>query len=402
MPRPQIIILFVLLVTSVSQSFIYAVLPSNGRALGLSDIQIGAISAFSTIGFIIGAPILGGLSERFGRVPFLAFGMLAGALVNLVFYVAIGAGLSGLMSVFSVYLCLVFSRLFLNVSWSGMFPAVQAYTADKTTDEKRGAVIAMNSAAHGVGAAAGPMVALGLAALSPLAPFLGVALLSFLTFLLVVVFLSDGARASDRGAKATKRGDAGLLWRIWPLLLVGFLSILGTRTLQQMIAFRVQDEFALPYEEAAHMAGIMLAALAVTMIIGQILIGFKIVDRKPLELIRIGGWMACLGSVMYTACGFLSSLPHNALFPLELVCLLILGAGLGFVGPGAAALVTFSAGKESQGRAAGLWNSAQVIGLMTGPILGTALYQVNANLPFVLISAIFAGIFFVARMGLVR
>ena len=177
----RLAIFFALVATGNSQSITFVVLPPLGRKMGLSDLQISLVVTTSSFAFVVFAPWSSGLSERFGRVPFMRTGLIATVLANVAFGVTASAELNGYVSSAMSLGLLVMSRVILSICWGGLFPAAQAYIADTTAPEQRTAGVALISSAFGIGNMLGPAIGGNLGAVSPVAPFYGTAALTAIT-----------------------------------------------------------------------------------------------------------------------------------------------------------------------------------------------------------------------------
>ncbi|MEW6269206.1 MAG: MFS transporter, partial [Thermodesulfobacteriota bacterium] len=70
--------------------------------------------------------------------------------------------------------------------------------------------------------------------------------------------------------------------------------------------------------------------------------------------------------------------------PVFLVALALLGTGLGLVRPGASAAASLAVEAHEQGSAAGILGGVAVAGNVIGPMLGTALYELSNDAPYLL------------------
>ena len=397
MIRSHLVLLAAIAVSAVSQSSIFAVLPPLARDIGLSDIQIGAIASIAALCFVVSAPFLGGLGERHGRVPFIVIGLGAAVVTNLVYAAAILAGLAGALGAAAVFALLLGSRIVLNISWGGMFPAAFAYVADATTGGRRSAGAALIGAAFGTGAILGPAIAWALTPLGSVAPFIGIAFLSLATLGAVLVGLVD-RRPAGAGTMAGAAGDDGFadaVARLWPFLAIGLAGAMATVMIQQLTAFRLQDQLGLDAVGATRQAGLALTALAATTLAAQSLVVWAGGRWAPVTLMAVGAALAAAGSFAFALAG-LAAVPVHWLLPLQAAALALLGLGVGLILPSNAAAVMQATGERSQGRAAGLLNAALGAGTMAGPVLGTMLYRLDTMLPFALAVLLFALGFLVA------
>lgn len=397
MIRSHIVLLAAIAVSAVSQSSIFAVLPPLAREIGLTDIQIGSIASIAAFCFVLSAPFLGGLSERRGRVPFIAIGLGVAVVTNLVYAATILAGLAGTLGAATVFALLLGVRILLNVSWGGMFPAAFAFVADATAGRGRAAGAALIGAAFGTGAILGPAIAWALTPLGAVAPFIGIALLSFGVLVAVLRSLVDIRPPAGGGpdALAGDGGLAGAVARLWPFLGIGLAGAMATVMIQQLTAFRLQDQLGLDTGAATRQAGIALTVLAVTTLAAQSLVVWGGERWTPAMLMAVGSAVAAAGSLGFALAG-LPTVPGHWILPLQAAMLAVLGLGVGLILPSNAAAVMQATGDGAQGRAAGLLNAALGAGTMAGPVLGTMLYRLGTVLPFILATVLFAFAFALA------
>jgi len=139
-------VLVIVLVDLIGLSVIIPLLPLYAARFGSSPMVIGILQATYPFMQFIGAPILGRLSDRFGRKPILIasqIGTLAGFL------------LLGFAD--SVFLLFV-SRIIDGLSGANIATA-QAAVADSTNDKTRTQGLGLIGAAFGVGFVMGPIIA---------------------------------------------------------------------------------------------------------------------------------------------------------------------------------------------------------------------------------------------------
>jgi len=146
-------IIVIVLVDLIGLSIIIPILPYFAARFSATPFMIGILQATYPLMQFIGAPILGRLSDRFGRRPILIvsqIGTLAG-------FILLG---------FANTLWLLFlSRIIDGLSGANMSTA-QAAIADSTTEKTRTQGLGLIGAAFGVGFVLGPMIAYLVLALS--------------------------------------------------------------------------------------------------------------------------------------------------------------------------------------------------------------------------------------------
>lgn len=150
-------------------------------------------TVYAVLNFLAG-PILGGLSDRFGRRPVLLGGMAT-----------LGANFLIMGMAQSIWV------LFLGRILSGMagatFSTAQAYIADVTEPERRGQAFGMIGAAFGVGFILGPLMGGLLGEIDTRAPFYAAAGLSFVNFLYGTFVLPESLDVADRRPFDLKRAN---------------------------------------------------------------------------------------------------------------------------------------------------------------------------------------------------
>ena len=78
----------------------------------------------------------------------------------------------------------------------------------------------------------------------------------------------------------------------------------------------------------------------------------------------------------------------------------VLGLGFGLAGPGFTAGASLTVSPDEQGALAGLTSACPSSGFIIGPLIGTALYQLNTIYPFLFISLLFVPlIIFIYRIN---
>ena len=146
-------ILVIVLVDLMGLSIIIPLLPLFAARFGATPFIVGILQAAYPLMQFIGAPILGRLSDRFGRKPIL----IASQIGTLAGFVLLG---------FANTLWLLFlSRIIDGLSGANISTA-QAAIADTTTEKTRTQGLGLVGAAFGVGFVLGPIIAYVVLALS--------------------------------------------------------------------------------------------------------------------------------------------------------------------------------------------------------------------------------------------
>jgi len=176
-------------ISMIGIGFILPLLPIYADTLGANGVELGLIFATSSFSNLLFLPLMGHLSDRFGRKIFLCLGLLLLSLATL-----------GLVYAQSVPQ-LLFLRALQGFAMSMHLPVAQAYLGDMTPVGEEGRWMGyFNSIIFG-GIGAGPLFG---GVLNDLFGFSSVFLISssamFLSFILTVVFLQNKKSTHSRSS----------------------------------------------------------------------------------------------------------------------------------------------------------------------------------------------------------
>ncbi|WP_068793823.1 MFS transporter [Brevibacillus laterosporus] len=366
--EPKRVIFLSLMICYIGLGVINPVLAPLIREMGLDEMHAGWIISASALILLLGAPIWGKQSDRFGRKPIMIIG-LVGFTFSLVLFAWLSwIGLQGRTELTLLFILLLLSRMLFGLFFPAMTSSGQALMADLTSLNERSAGMAMIGAASGIGFLIGPAMGAALSGIHLLFPIVVVAVLSLFAALMVYVRIPRFTpKSSGKRNKLNLRKPG-----IRPYLLIALCMMCAIVMLQVTAGFYVQDKFGLNSKDTALWVGISLFCVGFMMALVQM-----VVIRKrsfmPRTLLRIG--LPILGG------GLLLLVFINNLFSFVLAFLL-LGVGGGFAMPGYTAGVSLASGEEEQGTAAGLTTAATGVGSFVAPIAGTALYRIQPEAPY--------------------
>ena len=215
-----------LLLDVIGFGIIMPVLPAylhelTGAGIGAAAIEGGWLFfVYAAMQFFF-APIIGNLSDRFGRRPVLLASVLTFSIDNLICAIAWS------------YPMLFIGRVLAGISGAS-YSTSSAFIADVSTDENRAKNFGLLGIAFGVGFVIGPVLGGLLGTFGPRVPFYFAAGLAFANFVVGVLFLPETLepwqrrrfewrRANPLGALRQMRSYHGIGW----VLLVFFLMTLG-------------------------------------------------------------------------------------------------------------------------------------------------------------------------------
>ena len=359
---------------ATSVSFIFAILPAMGRSLGLSEIQLGLVVAPAALVFVLTGPLWGRLNVRIGQKQTIILALIAAAASTVAFGLVVVLRLSNELSTTATFLGLVVGRMALSLFAAAVLPTAQAYIADTTAHEHRTAALARMGAGFALGLVAAPGIAGVTARFGPFAPFLVIAIILAIATLAAVWGLAGTQKlvAAHRHA-----GERTKFSRIWSLLFIIMLFYTAYAILLQVTGFRIQDQFDLPPEAAAREAGIALMVTAAGLVFTQLALARADLATRWTDRVLVAGSVVALAAMAILA--------SSISLPVQILGMALFGCGLGLGLPSVLGLMTLIAeAAGDQGRVGGLSGSAQGLGLVFGPVVGAASYQVNGSAPYIL------------------
>lgn len=217
--RPAVGFIFVTLILDVTGlGIIIPVMPTLIQELTGSTISQAAelggwlISVYAIAQFFC-APIVGGLSDRFGRRPVLLASLF-------------GFGLDYLFLAFAPTIGWLFVGRCIAGVMGASFTTGAAYIADVSTPENRSQNFGMIGAAFGLGFIIGPVIGGLLGGLGPRVPFMAAAGLSLLNWLYGFFILPESLKPENRRAFHWKRANpVGTLISLWRFPIVAGLIV---------------------------------------------------------------------------------------------------------------------------------------------------------------------------------
>jgi MFS transporter, DHA1 family, tetracycline resistance protein len=322
--------------------------------VGIADaIDIGAqIGLLMAICTFIAAPVLGNLSDRFGRRPVLLIS-LGGLAVD---YVLLA--LANTLPLF--FLARAISGIF-----GGSFAAAQAAIADITPPELRARNFGLVSAAFGIGFVAGPAIGGLIGNMDPRMPFYVAAAMAALNFVYGLTLFPetlaperrrafDWRRANPLGALRSLRGAPGM---------VGVVIVLTLWQIASLVYPLTWTFYAIAQLGwSAKMIGLSLSAVGIVIAIGQVGVTGPLVKRLgERDAASIGLVFAITGYLAYAFAG--STWLAFAILPV-----IALQAP---VQPSLMAMISRRATPETQGEVQGISSMAMGLGSLVAPILLT-------------------------------
>ena len=317
---------------------------------------IGGLLTFSyAIMQFLFAPVLGNLSDKYGRRPVLLFSLL-------------GFGLDYLLLAFAPSIGWLFvGRIIAGITGASMTTA-SAYIADISTPETRAQNFGMIGAAFGLGFIVGPMIGGLLGEMGPRIPFLVAAGLALLNAAYGYFVLPESLDASNRRAFDWRRANPisslknlSRFPAVSGLIISFFLIYVASHAVQSNWSYFNIEKF----KWSPKMIGISLAVVGVLVSLVQgVLVRFvnpKIGNEKS---VYVGLGLYTIGLVLF-------GLAAQSWMMFVFLIPYCLG---GISGPGLQAIISGSVPANEQGELQGSLTSIISITSIVGPLVMSNLF----------------------------
>ncbi|MBD2294808.1 MFS transporter [Anabaena sphaerica FACHB-251] len=165
-------------VNSLSFTILIPIIYLYGKQFGLTDFQTSLLFSIYSIAQFFATPVIGKLSDRFGRKPLLIISLAGTVIANFIAGTATTAWV------------LFFAR-FLDGITGGNASVAQAVISDITISQKRAQAFGIYGAAMGLGFVLGPATSLLAQQISLGAAFLASGGVAFVALLMTILFLPE-------------------------------------------------------------------------------------------------------------------------------------------------------------------------------------------------------------------
>ena len=185
-------VIFVVFIDLLGFSLILPLLPYYAKTFAADDFTTGILVASYAVAQLIGAPLLGRLSDRFGRRPILLVSVF-------------GTFLGFLLLGFANTLFLLFVSRIIDGLTGGNLSVAQAYITDVTDAKSRSQGLGMIGAAFGIGFTVGPVAGGLLSQWGYAVPAFVAAGLSLINLALIFFWLPESLTPEKRAQMPEKR-----------------------------------------------------------------------------------------------------------------------------------------------------------------------------------------------------
>ncbi|MDO8499556.1 MAG: MFS transporter [bacterium] len=374
--KQKTIIITTILIDVIGIGIVIPVMPYFVQSIGASAATVTSLFAVYSACSFLSSPLLGSLSDKYGRRPALIISLFTTAIGWLVF--------GGATTVVFLFV----GRIIDGMA-AGNFTIAQSYIADISKDAKdRTANMGMIGAVFGVGFIIGPAIGALLSHISMSFPFYFVGCLAAVNTIAALFFLPE----TNHNLHAEKVIS---LNPFHPLRLAIQDKILRARYIALFLfslAIAIQHSiFALFLQSIFHLdvsgAGYIFIAMGVLMVINQgwLLKNFwlKRFTQSWLEV-----WMFLFFAISFFTMSVASAWVFAIGTLVMILCQSILRAVM-------FSRITGFADVRHRGEVAGIMAAIGTIGMIAGPLSVGAIYIFNPHLPFIISGVILLAAFFV-------
>lgn len=311
--------------------------------------------AYALMQFVF-SPVLGGLSDRYGRRPVLLFSLF-------------GFGIDYLFQGFAPTIEWLFIGRILAGITGASFTTANAYIADISTPEKRAQNFGLVGAAFGVGFILGPVIGGFLGQYGPRVPFFVSAGLTLLNFVYGLFVLPESLAPENRRPFNWKRANPigsllnltrypvilGLVASLVLIYIAGF-AVQGTWTFYTMEKFKWDEKTV----------GLSLAAIGLS---------FAIVQGGLSRVIipKLGQERSVYVGLLFSALGFLLfAFASQSWMMFAFLGVYALG---GIAGPSVQGIISNQVLPSEQGEIQGALTSLTSVTSIVGPLIMTNLFS---------------------------
>ena len=364
--KPLLIIYLTVFIDLVGFGIVIPALPFyvESEAFRATPFEIGILFASYSLMQFIFSPILGSLSDKYGRRPILFFSIVGSA-----------AGYFFIGFAFALWMVFV-GRIVAGIT-GGNISTAQAYIADVTTRENRAKGMGLFGAMFGLGFVFGPAIGGILSRYGIHVPFLFAAILSLLNALLVYFILPETVKLNSPVAVKFRKNRFAELFDSLKDAQFGTLNavyfFLVTAFSIMTYAFVLYTIFRFDYN--AEQNGYIFAFIGILAVVFQGGLFERLVKKFGENPLMIVGCLMMTAS--FIAIPFVS--PNAGGLTALLIVTALLAIGNSMASPAITSLASKVSHDDEQGKSLGVLQSGASLARAIGPALGGVLLNNQLN-----------------------
>ncbi len=358
-----LVIALIAIVNALGYGIIIPILYSYSIKFGLNDFQNGLLFATFSLCQFLSTPIIGRLSDKYGRRPLL--------LISLT-----GTVISFLMMAFAPNAIFLFIARALDGMTAGNIPVATAVITDTTPPKDRAKGFGIIGAAFGFGFIFGPIISARTVGINPSYPFIIAAVISLVAVIITAILLTETNQHIGE-TKHDKLFDFGKLLHALTNKTIGATLILTLLyfTAFSMFIYAFQSSAVKIYHMDASQISLVFTLFGVIGLISQVvLVGLV---TKTFGVKKTFMTSLFMVAVAFIAMYFTTTI--NAF----IIANVFLGIVNAYVQPLSLTILSEETDPKEQGEMQGINASYMSIGQIIGPILAGIAATISVSLPFV-------------------
>lgn len=362
--RNLFIIVLIALVNMIGYGIIIPLLYKYSKQFGLTDFQNGLLFALFSICQFISTPIIGRLSDKYGRRPMLLMSIA-------------GTAVSFFMTAFAPNALILFFSRALDGLTAGNIPVAFAVISDSTEPQDRAKAFGMIGSALSFGFVLGPALAAFTVNFGQAMPFIIAGIITTVAVILTALFLPETNKHMGEVAHG-KLFDFPKMWRTLFDPNVGATFVIS-------LVFFMAFACAIIYGFQPFTLNVLKVTQSQNALLFTMFGAVGLISQNFI-VARFSSWLglkkAFSYSILTVAFSFvLMFFAH--LLPFFIVACIILAISNSIVQTLIPTILSQESDPKSQGTIMGLNASYQSIGMIVGPILGGYVAMREVSLPFI-------------------
>ncbi|MDP5018991.1 MFS transporter [Anabaena sp. UHCC 0187] len=343
-------------INSLSFTILIPIIYLYGKQFGLNDFQTSLLFSTYSIAQFFATPVIGKLSDRFGRKPLLIISLAGTVIANTLAGTATTA-------------TLLFLARFLDGITGGNASVAQAVISDVTDQKNRAQGFGIYGAAMGLGFILGPAISLVAQQVSLGTAFLVSGVVALIAMLMTIFLLPETLQ--NKSAKSTNIFDLGLdnLIKGFAMPGIGILLLINfcTGTTFTMFTYAFQPYFIKVLDQNNKSLTLLFLAFGTLAVIMQTW-GVSVLRRKfnVVKILFLGLFVRSLSFVLMPV------YPSITYFVIVSLLFALFNA---LVQPMISTLISLNAQPQDQGTALGLNASYLSISNGIGPVIAGMIVQ---------------------------
>lgn len=360
--KSVLIIALIAIVNALGYGIIIPVLYSYSQKFGLTDFQNGLLFAIFSVCQFVSTPLIGRLSDKYGRRPLLITSI-------------IGTAASFFMMAFAPSAIFLFLARALDGITAGNMPVALAVISDTMPPKDRPRGFGLIGASFGFGFIFGPAISAFTVGISPALPFVIAGIVTTVAVIITGLFLPE----TNQHLGETRQGklfDLGKLFHaltdanVGPTLLITLFHSLAF----SMFIYAFQPFSVKILHLSPNQISLIFTIFGVLGLISQMGLLPLVTKKLPIK-------KSLSTAIFIVAASFVGLYMSHAFIPFIAVSALLALAN-GLIPPLTIAILSRETSEDSQGTMQGFNSSYMSIGQIFGPILGGAFTAMGIPFPF--------------------